>query len=202
MLTGIKKCALQFSAASGAQKGEDAIGIKSNKSGVAAFGASDRERHLSHNFPVGDFQSRAAGVLPQSRMRQRQKDFLGVKLHRLAARNISQPARQPVWFRPGATPITRNFVIDMRTAPATELDRGIKQPDDLFLILKQDGVSERLVWKPRFDGAFTRIDCDLRWFPARAARHRMADQNPAIARPFLAACIPRDEQRTVIELDE
>jgi len=48
----------------GAQKGKDAIRIKSNKSGVAALRASDRERHLSHNLSVGDFQSRAAGILP------------------------------------------------------------------------------------------------------------------------------------------
>jgi len=33
----------------------------------------------------------------------------------------------------------------MRAAPATELDRGVEQPDDILFILKQDSVSERLV---------------------------------------------------------
>ena len=48
-------------------------------------------------------------------------------------------------FGPSATAIARNFVIDVRTAPATEFDRRVKQPDDIFFVLKQHCVPDCLV---------------------------------------------------------
>src|SRR4029079_19380975 len=73
----------------GTEKSENAVRIQSHKRGMAVLLPRNVRKDSFANFPVGDLQSHPAAVLPQSRMRQRQKDVVRAKLHRFAARKVS-----------------------------------------------------------------------------------------------------------------
>src|SRR5437764_11118103 len=80
----------------GTEKSENAVSIQSHKRGMAVLLARNVRKESFANFSVGDFESYPAAVLPQSGVRQRQKDVVRTKLHRFAAWKVSQLSCQPM----------------------------------------------------------------------------------------------------------